>query len=550
DKDGWRGIKWMDARGLEKDARDGVFGNESSEVYLLIDEQANMADPSTLTQFLTAVALKQSFAERSFVDFWNHGGSYRGFGYDENQEELLSLDEMIMSFDQADLSKLDLIGFDACLMASVEVAQAFSGRGTLLVASEEAEPVHGWNYRHVVPAYLRTDGAINYARSLVDDYVNPASHPFESDGKTLSVLALDEFPALSDALDAYGAEYSSSLQATGARSAFARAAVSSQPFGVAAGGKRDSIDLEDFVAQSVLFGVPNQGSAGNLLEQVGRFVVYVQNDGTLETTNGVTIIPPDKTARGIAPSLLAGSGWRTLVSNVLALLGSDTAGPVFVELRPNAEGYEAEFEDQFLTRVDAVRGLILPNGDLLELFREESAPIPLTLFWQIDDWDGTTMHILNGGDALPLPLQFLQTKREDGEVFGIYGAQIELLESTDQGGEFDRGTLYLAIREDGTVDDYQVQTTLVDSEGNEVDGKVVEELGTGDRLKIYARTYDEGSQPEPEFALFDEILLTAEPQFRVQPVTIGPPGGLGVLAEDLACNVTLVTIDLLPPGTP
>ena len=541
----------MDAQGLLTDAGDGVFGNEAPEVYLYSEDGRNMGDPATLTQFLSAVAVLQTGSERSFVDLWNHGGSYRGFGADENHDnDDLGLEEMTQSFTDSSVSKFDLIGFDACLMASVEVAQAFQGTAGLLVASEETEPGHGWNYRHVVPAYIRIDDTVDYAKSLVDNYVDPASHPFEDSGKTLSVLDLDQFSAFAAALDAYGSDYSAALQAPGAQSAFARAVTASQAFGIGAGRTRFSIDLEDFIAQSAFFGVPNQNSAGDLLSSLENFVVYVQNDGSLEATNGVSIIPPDKTASGVEPSLFAQNGWRTLVAFVLNLLINDTTGPTLIGVTPTAGGYEAEYEDQLLTHVDVVHGISQPDGRLLELFREEADPVPMTSRWFVEDWDGTTLHIVNGAESQPLPIQFLRFERDNGQPVGIYGARISLLESTDAGGSFDPGTLFLAVSEDGTVIDYEVRTSLTDDEGDEIEGKTVEELDAGDQLKLFARFYDIGPETEPEFEEFASLTLTAEPQFQVQPVVVGIPGGLAVIAEDLACNVNLFLIDLLPPATP
>ena len=40
----------------------------------------------------------------------------------------------------------ELIGFDACLMASVEMASVASPYAKYMVASEEVEPGSGWDY--------------------------------------------------------------------------------------------------------------------------------------------------------------------------------------------------------------------------------------------------------------------------------------------------------------------------------------------------------------------------------------------------------------------
>lgn len=48
--------------------------------------------------------------------------------------------------------RLDLIGFDSCLMANLETAYALRETSKIFVASEELEPGWGWNYRSIMSA--------------------------------------------------------------------------------------------------------------------------------------------------------------------------------------------------------------------------------------------------------------------------------------------------------------------------------------------------------------------------------------------------------------
>ncbi|TCP63739.1 clostripain-related cysteine peptidase [Baia soyae] len=61
---------------------------------------------------------------------WNHGlGSVKVYGSDEkHKHDALTLSELQQAFDksQAKTNKFDMIGFDACLMANVEVAKLWS----------------------------------------------------------------------------------------------------------------------------------------------------------------------------------------------------------------------------------------------------------------------------------------------------------------------------------------------------------------------------------------------------------------------------------------
>ncbi len=52
--------------------------------------------------------------------------------------------------------KLDLIGFDACLMSMVEIATAIEPFATTMVASQDVERGTGWNYYYVLFPFLST----------------------------------------------------------------------------------------------------------------------------------------------------------------------------------------------------------------------------------------------------------------------------------------------------------------------------------------------------------------------------------------------------------
>ncbi len=120
----------------------------------LVDQQplANMGSMKTLSDFF-AYAKMNYPADKTAVIFWNHGGgSVSGAEFDENfGNDSLTIKEMHDAFAaNYELSTkkqpFDLIGFDTCLMATVDVAGTFSDVGKYLVASEETEPSNGWDY--------------------------------------------------------------------------------------------------------------------------------------------------------------------------------------------------------------------------------------------------------------------------------------------------------------------------------------------------------------------------------------------------------------------
>ena len=99
----------------------------------------------TLYEFL-AFANENYPADKVAVTFWNHGGgSVSGAAFDElHGLDSLDLAEMYQAFDavwpaDAEPPALELVGFDTCLMATVDVASTFQNFAKYLVASEEAQ---------------------------------------------------------------------------------------------------------------------------------------------------------------------------------------------------------------------------------------------------------------------------------------------------------------------------------------------------------------------------------------------------------------------------
>jgi len=93
--------------------------------------------------------------------------------------------------------KLDLVGFDACLMGMWEVAEASAPFARALVASEETEPLSGWPYDDfLVPLTQDPDtDALELGTWIVDAY-----HDDKSANSTLSVVDLETMGALRTAM--------------------------------------------------------------------------------------------------------------------------------------------------------------------------------------------------------------------------------------------------------------------------------------------------------------------------------------------------------------
>ena len=109
----------------------------------------NMGDPGTLSGFID-FCTRFFPADKCGLIFWDHGGgSIAGYGHDEIfNNSRLTLLELNYAFEKSGLrdNKLAFLGFDACLMATVEMAVVASDYAEYLVASEDLEPGDGWDY--------------------------------------------------------------------------------------------------------------------------------------------------------------------------------------------------------------------------------------------------------------------------------------------------------------------------------------------------------------------------------------------------------------------
>ena len=154
----------------------------------------SMVDPNTLTDFIKFCA-KNYPANRNMLIFWDHGGgSLSGYGYDQYNKGSMTLDQINKALANAGV-KFDFIGFDACLMATMETAVVTQQYADYLIGSEETEPGCGWYYTNWLTA-LSKDPAIStvkLGKTIVDDFNDVCKKNNAGDATTLSITDLAEF---------------------------------------------------------------------------------------------------------------------------------------------------------------------------------------------------------------------------------------------------------------------------------------------------------------------------------------------------------------------
>ncbi|MGZ0712070.1 clostripain-related cysteine peptidase (plasmid) [Coraliomargarita sp. W4R53] len=179
------------------------------EEFVILDElgELNTGSPETLAGFIET-AITEYPADNYALLLWDHGGGWIGMGADETDgEDGLELDEIAQGIDAglsaAGVDKLDLLGFDACLMATYEVATTLAPHADYMVASEEVEPGHGWDYGQL--QVVKDDPSIapaDLAAAMIDGYSAQAQLEGTESDITLGLLDLAAVAELEEAMDA------------------------------------------------------------------------------------------------------------------------------------------------------------------------------------------------------------------------------------------------------------------------------------------------------------------------------------------------------------
>jgi hypothetical protein len=136
----------------------------------------NMGDPQTFVNFTTWAADHYP-AKHYFVDFWDHGGGWYGACWDDTSHDYLDLANIsgCLNALKNHLGRpVDGVGYDACLMAGIEILYQMRGTCDVAVTSGTTEPDEGWPYDWIMPALAMkpTMTPSELATEITNDYVN------------------------------------------------------------------------------------------------------------------------------------------------------------------------------------------------------------------------------------------------------------------------------------------------------------------------------------------------------------------------------------------
>ncbi len=155
----------------------------------------DMTKSDTLAEFIQYCD-KHFDANRNMLILWDHGGgSVEGYGHDEKYpySGSMNLGGIKTALRNGGVA-FDFVGFDACLMASVETGLAISDYSDYMIASEETEDASGWYYTNWLTQLSNNPGigTVELGKIIADDFVRVASQNSPGVQSTLSVTDLVE----------------------------------------------------------------------------------------------------------------------------------------------------------------------------------------------------------------------------------------------------------------------------------------------------------------------------------------------------------------------
>ena len=188
---------------------EGSFFKES------LSREANTGSATELASFFDFFA-NGDYANIALV-IWNHGNAWfdessesampagssilRGVAYDDSPDDFLKLSEinsaLLPFLTLTPSGKIDLLGFDACIMGSVEVAYELRDIAHYMIASARTIPSDGWDYDFLGDIQPDSD-TTDVARTIIDRY---ASYYAEKPSFSLSLWDLKQLDSLYLAID-------------------------------------------------------------------------------------------------------------------------------------------------------------------------------------------------------------------------------------------------------------------------------------------------------------------------------------------------------------
>lgn len=388
--------------------------------------KADMGNPSTLSRFIKE-SMKLYPATNYGLFFWDHGGGWTGFGVDESSGTGLSLrvvDQGIREgLSGSPVTKLNILGFDACLMAAYEAMSVLKNHASWFLASEELEPGHGWDWSVLRELEARPSmDAPALGTLIMKGFMAQAAEQGNQDEVTLSLVDLGGFVALEQALKNFVDQARKDIG--NLAPILGRTAGKTLAYGKAGKPEEDSnmIDLGAFVSAAAADIPALKGVRDALLASLNKVVRAKDAGKPLAGSSGISIyFPPRHKFYDPGYDDAGPQVWKTFLSSYYGTASTpgktDSSGTTTAKPSPGLP--------RFLVEDNMAEAILEEDGIVLEasLSKESARNIVDSMFSFGIVEDGYTIFL---GDS-PADLDI-----ETGLVQGYWDRQVLILRKGKQ----------------------------------------------------------------------------------------------------------------------
>jgi hypothetical protein len=355
--------------------------------------QQNMGDERILSNFIIW-GMSEFPAKKYAIILWGHGSGINGFGgdliFDNDRLTLREIEKGFKDARSVTNKKFELIGFDACLMASVEVALTVNTFGSYMVSSEEIEPSWGWDYSAVLAnltKYPKQDGS-SIGKTVANTFVNhsktiAASQRFDAQKDvTLSVINLTRVPKLEQDLNTLSNYFVSRIIDLSAALSLPSLIDLTERYGPNTSvnpdtqGSSGMVDLYDLTS-NILNKFPETAPTINSVQNsLNNTVIYNVNGEAKPNANGLSVYMPlreeEFTEAGSDP-ILGRAALQKIVNLHQTLIKSDKEPPIVQSnLDDDGNTIKGRLYSGDVSRIKLMIQASLPEGN--RIFHQELDP--------------------------------------------------------------------------------------------------------------------------------------------------------------------------------
>jgi hypothetical protein len=419
----------------------------------------NTGDPQTLQDFIVS-GIADYPADHYALVISDHGASWPGVGGDESfDEDVLDLAEIKAGISaglaDAGVDSLDILGFDACLMATYEVASTLAPVAKRMLASQELEPGHGWNYASF-SMVTENDGATadELGKALLEGFQQQATSEEDDAEITLSLTDLTAIPALDSAMTTFTTALEQRI--AGLAPAVGRTRAQTLGFGSSPDAENDSYmaDLGILVSEIGVDALDVSDEADAVIRALNDAVIDRIDGQATRGATGLSIYFPPTATYYLSDyaAVPAAAGWNAFLQSYYSAGDAipdqqhPAAGRAVTSFDDDGLTIEAEFALPSVNIVDSyIRYGTVANDGTLTYLGEESADVDMTgVAYGV--FDLTTLQLNDGEDAVDAYTEWTQND-DDSATLDIPMAYYGQGDST----EFDDVLLSVAIDNTGDV---------------------------------------------------------------------------------------------------